>query len=367
MPGDSFGQAFRVTTFGESHGPALGAIIEGCPPGLALTEADLQADVDRRRPGTGPHVSQRHEPDHVRILSGVYEGKTTGTAIGLLVENEDARPADYRSLATLFRPGHADYPYFMKYGHRDPRGGGRSSARETVMRVAAGAVARRLLDCRAGVRITGWLAELGPWRHVGPPPLETPSNALFVADEDALPRLLDFLDDVRRSRDSVGARVGVCARGVPPGWGDPVFDKLDALIAHAMMSIGAVKAVEIGDGWAVAQQRGSEHRDAMTPEGFASNHAGGILGGLSSGQDIVVHLAFKPTSSIPREIATIDVHGRSSHVSVHGRHDPCVGVRGVPIAEAMLALVLADAFLRHRAQCSEVLLPFSPIAPRRDA
>jgi chorismate synthase len=357
VPGDGFGQAFRVTTFGESHGPALGAIVEGCPPGLPLTEADIQADLDRRRPGTGRHVSQRRESDRVRILSGVYEGRTTGTAIGLLVANEDARSADYRALVEVFRPGHADYTTHMKYGHRDPRGGGRASARETVMRVAAGAVARRLLEVLAGVRIVGWLDELGPWRHEGPPPERRPENAFFVPDETACARLEAHLDEVRRARDSVGARAGVCARGVPPGWGDPIFDKLDALIAHALMSIGAVKAVEIGDGLAVVRQRGSEHRDALTPEGFASNHAGGILGGISSGQDIVAYLAFKPTSSIPQEIATLDVRGHATTVSVHGRHDPCVGVRGVPVAEAMLALVLADAFLRHRGQCAGVAPP----------
>ncbi len=363
MPGDGFGQAFRVTTFGESHGPALGAIVEGCPPGLPLAEADLQIDLDRRRPGTGRHVSQRREADRVRIVSGVYEGRTTGTAIGLLVANEDPRSSDYRALAEVFRPGHADYTTFMKYGRRDPRGGGRASARETVMRVAAGAIARRLLETLAGVRIAGWLAELGPWRHEGPPPERTPENAFFVPDEAACPLLDAHLEEVRRARDSVGARVGVCARGVPAGWGDPVFDKLDALVAHALMSIGAVKAVEIGDGAAVVRQRGSEHRDPLTPAGFASNHAGGILGGISSGQDIVAHLAFKPTSSIPQEIATLDVRGAATTVAVCGRHDPCVGVRGVPVAEAMLALVLADAFLRQRAQCAGIAPPLGPFAP----
>ena len=361
MPGDGFGQAFRVSTFGESHGAALGAVVEGCPPGLPLTEEDLQVDLDRRRPGTGRHVSQRRESDRVRILSGVYEGRTTGTAIGLLVANEDARPADYGALAEVFRPGHADYTYLMKYGRRDPRGGGRASARETVMRVAAGGIARRLLETLCAVRITGWLAELGPWRHEGPPPERTPENLFFVADDSACPPLETYLDEVRRARDSVGARVGVCARGVPPGWGDPVFDKLDALLAHALMSIGAVKAVEIGDGVGVVRQRGSEHRDAMSPAGFASNHAGGILGGISSGQDIVAHLAFKPTSSIPQEVATLDVHGRATTVAVHGRHDPCVGVRGVPVAEAMLALVLADTFLRQRAQCAGLDPPLAPL------
>jgi chorismate synthase len=360
VTGDGFGQAFRVSTFGESHGPALGAILEGCPPGLALAEEDLQADLDRRRPGTGPHVSQRREADRVRILSGVYEGRTTGTAIGLLVANEDARPADYRALAEVFRPGHADYTYFMKYGRRDPRGGGRASARETVMRVAAGAVARRLLETLAGVRVAGWLDELGPWRHAGPPPERTPENAFFVPDPQAVPHLDAYLEEVRRARDSVGARVGVVARGVPAGWGDPVFDKLDALIAHALMSIGAVKAVEIGDGTRVVRQRGSEHRDALTPAGFTSNHAGGILGGISSGQDVVAYLSFKPTSSIPQEIATLDVRGAPTTVAVRGRHDPCVGVRGVPVAEAMLALVLADAFLRQRAQCAGFVPPRPP-------
>ena len=354
MAGNTIGRLFSVTTFGESHGPALGCIVDGCPPGMALDAADLQQDVDRRRAGTSQFVSQRREPDLVRILSGVFEGVTTGTPIGLLVENSDARSRDYDRLRDRFRPGHADYTYQHKYGLRDHRGGGRSSARETVMRVAAGAIARKYLAERLQVRIFGYLSQIGPLRLEARDPAAAYDNPFFCPDPSRLPELEQLLWDTRAAGDSVGARLTVCADGVPPGFGEPVFDRLDADIAHAMMGINAVKAVELGDGVAVAGQRGSEHRDELTPQGFASNHAGGVLGGISSGQRIIVHLSLKPTSSIQVPGRTIDLDGNPVDVVTTGRHDPCVGLRATPIAEAMLAIVLMDHCLRQRAQNGDV-------------
>ena len=365
MSGNSFGRVFCVSSFGESHGPALGCVVDGCPPGLELSEADIQRDVDRRRSGTSRHTSQRHEADAVRILSGVFEGRTTGTSIGLLIENTDARSRDYETLQDKFRPGHADYTYLMKYGRRDYRGGGRASARETVMRVAAGAIARKYLRERYGVVIRGYLAALGPLK-LAPKDLDAADqNPFFCAEPARIRELEEYMDALRKSGDSVGARVTVFAQGVPPGWGEPVFDKLDADLAHAMMGINAVKGVEIGAGFAAVAQKGSEHRDEMTPQGFLSNHAGGILGGISTGQDIVVSLALKPASGIRLAGRTIDLHGEAAEVSVPGRHDPCVGLRATPIAEAMLALTLMDHALRHRAQNADVQPPLKPIPAGR--
>jgi chorismate synthase len=364
MSGNTFGQLFTVTTFGESHGPALGCIVDGCPPGLALCEDDIQQDVERRRSGTSRFTSQRREPDRVRILSGVFEGRTTGTPIGLLVENEDQRSYDYEKIKDRFRPGHADYTYQHKYGFRDYRGGGRSSARETVMRVAAGAIARKYLAERLGIAIRGYLAQAGEV-VIEPRDLdESDRNPFFCPDPARVPELEALIERLRREGDSVGARVTVVATGVPPGLGEPVFDRLDADLAHAMMGINAVKAVEVGDGFAVVAQRGSQHRDEMTPHGFLSNHSGGTLGGISSGQDLVVSLALKPTSSIVIPGRTIDVEGRPVEVSTTGRHDPCVGIRAVPIAEAMMALVLVDHYLRHRAQNSDASVS-TPVITRR--
>jgi chorismate synthase len=364
MSGNTFGQLFTVTSFGESHGPALGCIVDGCPPGLALSEDDIQQDVERRRSGTSRYTSQRRESDRVRILSGVFEGRTTGTPIGLLVENEDQRSYDYEKIKDRFRPGHADYTYQHKYGFRDYRGGGRSSARETVMRVAAGAIARKYLAERSGIAIRGYLAQAGDV-VIEPRDLdETDRNPFFCPDPARVPELEALIERLRRDGDSVGARVTVVATGVPPGLGEPVFDRLDADLAHAMMGINAVKAVEVGDGFAVVAQRGSQHRDEMTPDGFLSNHCGGTLGGISSGQDLVVSLALKPTSSIVIPGRTIDVGGRPVEVSTTGRHDPCVGIRAVPIAEAMMALVLVDHYLRHRAQNSDVSVS-TPVITRR--
>ena len=354
MSGNTFGRLFTVTTFGESHGPALGCVVDGCPPGLELGEEDIQRDVERRRSGTSRYTSQRREPDRVRILSGVFGGRTTGTPIGLLVQNEDQRSYDYDKIKDRFRPGHADYTYQHKYGFRDYRGGGRSSARETVMRVAAGAIARKYLAERLGVRISGYLAQAGDVRIAPSDMAEVDRNPFFCPDAAAVGELEALIDRLRREGDSVGARVTVVARGVPPGLGEPVFDRLDADLAHAMMGINAVKGVEVGDGFAVVSQRGSEHRDELTPGGFLSNHAGGTLGGISSGQDIVVSLAIKPTSSIVIPGRTIDCDGQPVEISTTGRHDPCVGIRAVPIAEAMLALVLMDHYLRHRAQNADV-------------
>ncbi|KTA77708.1 chorismate synthase [Aeromonas salmonicida] len=355
MAGNSFGQLFRVTTFGESHGLALGAVVDGCPPGLEISEADLQIDLDRRKPGTSRYTTPRREPDEVKILSGVFEGKTTGTSIGLLIENTDQRSKDYSDIKDVFRPGHADYTYHQKYGQRDYRGGGRSSARETAMRVAAGAIAKKYLKQMHGIEITGFLSQLGPIKAEGFDAAQIEQNPFFFPDAGKLEALDQYMRDLKKEGNSVGAKVQVIATKVPVGLGEPVFDRLDADIAHAMMGINAVKGVEIGDGFAVVEQKGSEHRDEMTPAGFASNHAGGILGGISSGQDIVVSMALKPTSSITVPGKTINTEGEAIEMITKGRHDPCVGIRAVPIAEAMLALVLMDHLLRHRAQNQGVL------------
>ena len=350
MAGNSFGQLFRVTTFGESHGLALGAVVDGCPPGLEISEADLQIDLDRRKPGTSRYTTQRREADEVRILAGVFEGRTTGTSIGLLIENTDQRSKDYSEIKDLFRPGHADYTYHQKYGQRDYRGGGRSSARETAMRVAAGAIAKKYLKQMHGIEIVGFLSQLGPIKAEAFDQSQIEQNPFFFPDAGKLEALDEYMRALKKEGNSIGAKVAVIARNVPVGLGEPVFDRLDADIAHAMMGINAVKGVEIGDGFAVVEQKGSEHRDEMTPAGFASNHAGGILGGISSGQDIVVSMALKPTSSITVPGKTINTSGEATEMITKGRHDPCVGIRAVPIAEAMLALVLMDHLLRHRAQ-----------------
>ncbi len=350
MAGNSFGQLFRVTTFGESHGLALGAVVDGCPPGLEISEDDLQGDLDRRKPGTSRYTTQRREADEVKILSGVFEGKTTGTSIGLLIENTDQRSKDYSEIKDLFRPGHADYTYHQKYGQRDYRGGGRSSARETAMRVAAGAIAKKYLKQVHGIEIVGFLSQLGPIKAEGFDESQIEQNPFFFPDAGKLEALDEYMRALKKEGNSVGAKVCVVARNVQVGLGEPVFDRLDADIAHAMMGINAVKGVEIGDGFAVVEQKGSEHRDEMTPTGFASNHAGGILGGISSGQEIVVSMALKPTSSITVPGKTITTNGEATEMITKGRHDPCVGIRAVPIAEAMLALVLMDHLLRHRAQ-----------------
>lgn len=358
MPGSSIGSMFKVTTFGESHGPALGCIVDGCPPGIELTEADLQVDLDRRRPGTSKYTTQRKEADKVKILSGVFEGTTTGTAIGLQIDNTDQKSKDYSDIKDIFRPGHADYVYHKKYGIRDHRGGGRASARETAMRVAAGGIAKKYLAQESGIEVRGYLAQMGDikvellnWDIVN-------DNPFFCPDERKIPELENLIDQLRRDGDSVGAKITVIARGMSPGLGEPVFEKLDAAIAHAMMGINAVKGVEIGSGFASVEQRGSEHRDEMTPAGFLSNNAGGVLGGISSGQDIVVNLALKPTSSITLPARTIDKNGKPAEIITKGRHDPCVGIRATPIAEAMLAIVLMDHLLRHRAQNPGVVANF---------
>ena len=354
MSGNTLGTLFSITSFGESHGPAIGCVVDGCPPGLDLNEADIQHDLDRRKPGTSRHVTQRRESDTVEILSGVFEGKTTGTPIALLIRNEDQRSKDYGDIAETFRPGHADYTYWHKYGIRDPRGGGRSSARETAVRVAAGAIARKWLYEHYGTLIRGYMAQLGPvaipfvsWDHVN-------DNAFFSPDASKVAELESYMDALRKSGDSVGARITVVAENIPVGLGEPVYDRLDADLAHALMSINAVKGVEIGDGFAVVAQKGTEHRDELTPDGFLSNHAGGVLGGISTGQDIVASIAIKPTSSIRLPGRSINKQGEPIEVVTHGRHDPCVGIRATPIAEAMLAIVLMDHALRHRAQCGDV-------------
>jgi chorismate synthase len=362
MSGNTFGTLFTVTTFGESHGVALGCVIDGCPPGLAIDESDLQRDVDRRRPGTSQFTSQRHEPDRVRILSGVFEGVTTGTPIGLLVDNVDQRARDYEKIKDRFRPGHADYTYQQKYGRRDYRGGGRSSARETVVRVAAGAIARKYLRERLGVEIHGYLSKIGKLVLEPVAPAAAYDNPFFCPDPARVPELESLIWKVREDGDSIGAQVTVIARGVPPGLGEPVFDRLDADLAYAMMGINAVKGVEIGAGFRSVEQLGSQHRDPITPQGFRSNNAGGVLGGISSGQDIVVSLAIKPTSSIRLPGDTVNLDGQAVEVSTTGRHDPCVGLRATPIAEAMLALVLMDHYLRHRAQNGDVRSP-TPVIP----
>lgn len=354
MSGNTIGKLFTVTTFGESHGPAMGCVVDGCPPGLPLAEGDLQGDVNRRRTGTSHFVSQRREADQVRILSGVFEGRTTGTPIGLLIENTDARSRDYAKIKDRFRPGHADYTYQQKYGFRDYRGGGRSSARETVMRVAAGAIARKYLAERLGVRIYGYLSKIGSLVLEPVQPAFAYENPFFCPDPARVSELEALIWKIREEGDSIGARVTVVAAGIPPGLGEPVFDRLDAELAYAMMGINAVKAVEIGAGTRAVEQKGSEHRDALTPQGFRSNNAGGVLGGISSGQEIVVHVSLKPTSSIQVPGETIDVAGAPVEIVTTGRHDPCVGLRATPIAEAMLAIVLMDHYLRHRAQNADV-------------
>lgn len=355
MSGNTYGKLFTITTFGESHGPALGAIVDGCPPGIELCEEDLQLDLDRRKPGTSRHTTQRREPDQVKILSGVFEGKTTGTSIGLLIENTDQRSKDYGNIKDQFRPAHADYTYHHKYGIRDYRGGGRSSARETAMRVAAGAIAKKVL-AKQGIEIRGYLSQLGPiaidhtqfdWNEVG-------NNPFFSPDADAAAKMEVYMDELRKEGNSVGAKISVVASGVPVGLGEPIFDRLDADLAHSLMSINAVKGVEIGDGFASVAQKGTEHRDEMTKEGFLSNHAGGILGGISSGQDIIAHIALKPTSSMRLPGRSIDTFGNEVELVTKGRHDPCVGIRATPIAEAMMALTLVDHLLRHRGQNADV-------------
>ena len=368
MSGNTLGKLFCVTSFGESHGPAIGCVVDGCPPGMALTEADIQGELDRRKPGTSRHVTQRRESDTVEILSGVFEGKTTGTPIALLIRNEDQRSKDYGNIAETFRPGHADYTYTHKYGFRDYRGGGRSSARETAVRVAAGAIAKKWLHERFGITIRGYLSQLGPievpfktWDVVN-------SNPFFVADDSYVQQLEDYMDSLRKAGDSIGARISVVAEGAPVGWGEPVYDRLDADLAFALMSINAVKGVEIGAGFASVTQKGTEHGDELTPQGFLSNHAGGILGGISTGQDIVAHIAIKPTSSIRLPRKSIDKAGNPVSVETHGRHDPCVGIRATPIAESMMAIVLMDHALRHRAQNADVVCdtPKIPGSPKKD-
>jgi chorismate synthase len=350
MSGNTIGKLFTVTTFGESHGAALGCIVDGCPPGLCLTEQDMQRDLDRRKPGQSRYTTQRREGDQVKILSGTFEGRTTGTPIGLIIENTDQRSKDYSNIKDQFRPAHADYTYFQKYGIRDYRGGGRSSARETAMRVAAGAIAKKYLLEIAGITIRGYLSQLGPIKAEKVLFDEIENNPFFCPDPDKVPEMETYMQQLLKEGDSVGAKITVIATGVPPGLGEPVFDRLDAEIAHGLMSINAVKGVEIGAGFDAVAQRGTEHRDEIIPEGFLSNHAGGVLGGISSGQDIVAHLALKPTSSLRVPGRSVDIHGHAIEVVTTGRHDPCVGIRATPIAEAMLAITLMDHLLRHRAQ-----------------
>jgi len=362
MSGSTLGKLFCVTVFGESHGPAIGCVVDGCPPGMALNESDIQHDLDRRKPGTSRHVTQRRESDTAEILSGLYEGKTTGTPIALLIRNEDQRSKDYGNIAETFRPGHADYTYTQKYGFRDPRGGGRSSARLTAPIVGAGAIAKKWLAEKYGIVVRGHMSALGPidipfesWDEIS-------NNAFFSPNAAIVPQLEAYMDALRKSGDSVGAKISVVAENVPPGWGEPLYDKLDADLAHALMGLNAVKGVEIGDGMQAARQKGTEHRDEITPEGFLSNHAGGVLGGISSGQAIVAHIAIKPTSSMRLPGRSIDLHGQPIEVVTHGRHDPCVGIRATPIAEALMAIVLMDHALRHRAQCGEVVNA-TPVIP----
>ncbi len=362
MSGNTFGKLFTLTGSGESHGPALMAIVDGCPPGIELCEADLQHDLDRRRPGTSRHTTQRREPDQVKILSGVFEGKTTGTPIGLLIENVDQRSKDYGNIAQTFRPGHADYTYTQKYGFRDYRGGGRSSARETAMRVAAGAIAKKFLKDRHNITIRGYLSQLGPIKIEKHDWDQVEQNPFFCPDADKVKEMEEYMDALRKEGNSVGAKISVVAEGVPPGLGEPIFDRLDAEIAYAMMTINAAKGVEIGGGFGCVEAKGTEFRDEITPEGFLSNHAGGILGGISSGQNIVVHTAFKPTSSMRLPGRSVDINGEPMEVVTHGRHDPCVGIRATPICEAMLALTLADHMMRFKAQCGDVVTT-TPVIP----
>jgi chorismate synthase len=362
MAGNTFGKLFTVTTFGESHGIAIGGIIDGCPPGLEISESDLQVDLDRRKPGTSRYTTARREEDEVKILSGVFEGKTTGTSIGLLINNNDQRSNDYSKIKDTFRPGHADYTYQQKYGLRDYRGGGRSSARETAIRVAAGGVAKKYLLQRFGIEIKGYLSQLGPVKIDTVDHSVTNTNAFFCPDASKLDALDAYMRDLKKQGDSVGAKVSVVATNMPVGLGEPIFDRLDADLAHAMMGINAVKGVEVGDGFDTVEQKGSEHRDVMTPNGFKTNRSGGVLGGISTGQDLVVHMALKPTSSISVPGETIDINGKSAEVITKGRHDPCVGIRAVPIAEAMMALVVMDHVLRHRGQNADVE-SITPVIP----
>jgi len=362
MSGNSFGKLFTVTGFGESHGPAIGCIVDGCPPGMALSEADLQGDLDRRKPGKSRHTTQRREADQVRILSGVFEGVTTGTPIALLIENTDQRSKDYSEIMHRFRPGHADYTYQQKYGLRDYRGGGRSSARETAMRVAAGSIAKKYLAEKYGMQIRGYMAQLGPIKYENFDWDAVEKNVFFFPDAAKLDELEAYMDALRKEGNSIGARINVVASGIPPGLGEPIFDRLDADLAHALMSINAVKGVEIGAGFDCVEQKGTEHRDEITPEGFVSNHSGGVLGGISSGQDILASLALKPTSSLRLPGRSVDIHGNPVEVITKGRHDPCVGIRATPIAEAMMAIVLMDHVLRHRAQNMDVK-SITPIIP----
>ena len=361
MSFNTFGRLLRFTTWGESHGPALGAVVDGCPPGLEISEAVIQPFLDARRPGQSKFTTQRQEPDAVRILSGVFEGKTTGTPIGLLIENVDQRSKDYGNIAEQFRPAHADYAYHMKYGFRDYRGGGRSSARETAMRVAAGAIAKKYLRERYGIEIRGYLAQLGPIRIDRVQWDVVDTNPFFCPDPDKVPELEAYMDALRKEGESIGARINVVATGVPPGWGEPIFDRLDADLAHALMSINAVKGVEIGGGFDCVEAKGSQFRDEMTPQGFLSNHAGGVLGGISSGQDILASIALKPTSSLRLPGRSVNVRGEPVEVITTGRHDPCVGIRATPIAEAMTAIVLMDHCLRHRGQNADVQPGMPPL------
>jgi chorismate synthase len=366
MSGNSFGKSFVVTSFGESHGTAVGCVVDGCPPGLELDEADLQPDLDRRKPGKSRYTTQRREDDAVQILSGTFEGRTTGTPICLLIHNKDQRSKDYSDIKDLFRPGHADYGYQQKYGIRDYRGGGRSSARETAMRVAAGGIARKYLASRCGVQVRGYLSQLGPLKPENFDWDEVDNNPFFWPDAAMVPELEKYMDALRKEGESIGARVSVVASGVPPGLGEPIFDRIDADIAHAMMSINAVKGVEIGAGFGCVELKGTQNRDEITPEGFLSNHAGGTLGGITSGQDVLVSIALKPTSSIHLPGRTVDVDGNAAEVRTKGRHDPCVGIRATPIAEAMLAIVLMDHLLRHRGQNADVVsnTPVIPASPQ---
>jgi chorismate synthase len=363
VSGNSFGKLFTVTTFGESHGIALGGIVDGCPPNLDLCEADLQIDLDRRKPGTSRFTTARREADEVKILSGVFEGKTTGTSIGLSIQNTDQRSQDYSNIQETFRPGHADYTYQQKYGHRDYRGGGRASARETAIRVAAGAIAKKFLKAKFGIEVFGYLSQLGPIKAEAFDRDQIECNPFFCPDESKIEEMADYMKALKKDGDSVGAKVSVVATKVPVGLGEPVFDRLDAELAHALMSINAVKGIEIGAGFDSVAQKGTEHRDEMRPEGFKSNHAGGILGGISTGQDIVAHIAMKPTSSISTPGQSVNVHGEPIEVVTKGRHDPCVGIRAVPIAEAMMAITLMDHYLRHRAQNADVV-QITPVIPR---
>ena len=362
MSGNSYGKLFTVTTFGESHGIAIGGVVDGCPPNLEICEADLQHDLDRRKPGTSRFTTARREPDEVKILSGVFEGKTTGTSIGLLIENTDQRSRDYANIKETFRPGHADYTYQQKYGIRDYRGGGRSSARETAVRVAAGAIAKKFLKQHLGIEVYGYLSQLGPIAIDNIDRSQIEKNPFFCPDVEKVDQMAEYMKDLKKAGDSVGAKVSVVATGVPVGLGEPIFDRLDADLAHALMSINAVKGIEIGAGFEAVAQRGTEHRDEITPQGFKSNHAGGILGGISTGQDIVAHIALKPTSSISTPGESVNLHGESIEVITKGRHDPCVGIRAVPIAEAMMAITLMDHYLRHRAQNADVV-SVTPVIP----